>query len=64
MDLFRPKGFASVRRPTDNNQNNGRVINTPRYSEYGGLASAKKTHQGNETSSVYVAKPGDGKKVI
>jgi hypothetical protein len=64
MDLFRPKGFASVRRPTDNNQNNGRVINAPRFSEYGGLGSAKKLHQGSESSSVYVAKPGDGKKVI
>jgi len=64
MDLFRPKGFASVRRPTDDNQNNGRVINTPRFAEYGGLGSAKKTYQGKDSSSVYVAKPGDGKKVI
>ena len=64
MDLFRPRGFANVRRPTDNNQNNGRVINTPRFSEYGGLSAAKTTYQGKNASYVSVAKPGDGKKVI
>jgi hypothetical protein len=64
MDLFRPRGFANVRRPTDNNQDFGRVINTPRFSEFGGLKSAKTTFQGKDSSSVSVAKPGDGKKVI
>ena len=63
MDLFRPKGFASPRKPTDDNQNNGRVINTPRFSEYGGLSSKKTTHQGKQASSVSVAKAG-GAKII
>ena len=42
MDLFKPRGAASPRKPTDNNQKNGQVINTPRYSEFGGLSSAPK----------------------
>jgi hypothetical protein len=37
MDLFKPRGASSPRRPTDNNQKNGQVINTPRFSQFGGL---------------------------
>jgi hypothetical protein len=42
MDLFKPKGAASPRRPTDNNQMNGQICNTPRFSQFGGLNSAGK----------------------
>lgn len=37
MDLFKPRGASAPRNPTDNNQKNGQIINTPRYSEFGGL---------------------------
>jgi len=42
MDLFKPKGAAAPRRPTDNNQQNGQIPNTPRFSQFGGLSSAGK----------------------
>ena len=63
MDLFKPRGASSPRKPTDNKQQNGQVINTPRYAEFGGLDSAR-THKGKQVSSVQLAKPGDGRKVI
>ena len=63
MDLFKPRGASSPRKPTDNNQKFGPMINTPRYAELGGLKGAV-THKGAQASSVSVAKPGDGKKVI
>ena len=31
MDLFKPRGANNPRRPTDNNQQNGVVTNTPRF---------------------------------
>lgn len=63
MDLFKPRGASSPRKPTDNKQQNGQVINTPRYAEFGGLDRAR-THQGKNASYVQLAKPGDGRKVI
>jgi hypothetical protein len=61
MDLFKPRGANSPRRPTDNNQQNGVVTNTPRYSQFGGLNSPTATGPKNK---MQVQKPGDGKKVI
>ena len=61
MDLFKPRGASSPRRPTDNNQKNGQVINTPRYSEFGGLHSAAKAGFKNMMTTSH---PGDTKKVI
>jgi len=60
MDLFKPRGAAAPRRPTDNNQKNGVVVNTPRYAELGGLSGASKVAK----NSMAVQKPGDGKRVI
>lgn len=64
MELFKPRGASAVRKPTDNNQNFGQMINTPRFAEFGGLTSQKATHQGKESSAVKLSKPGDGRKVI
>ena len=61
MDLFKPRGAASPRRPTDNNQKNGQVINTPRFSQFGGLSSAAK---GGYKNMMNLSHPGDTKKVI
>ena len=60
MDLFKPRGSSTPRRPTDNNQQNGLVINTPRFSQFGGLNSASKVGK----AGMQVKKPGDGKRVI
>ena len=61
MDLFKPRGAAAPRKPTDNNQQNGVVTNTPRFSQLGGLDSPNATGPKNK---MQVQKPGDGKKVI
>jgi len=61
MDLFKPRGANQARRPTDNNQQNGVVTNTPRFTPFGGLDSAAKIGSKNK---MQVQKPGDGKKVI
>lgn len=42
MDLFKPRGASQPRRPTDNNQQNGQIRNTPRFSQLGGLDGANK----------------------
>ena len=61
MDLFKPRGANSPRRPTDNNQQNGQIVNTPRFSEFGGLKNAAAAGGKNK---MQVQKPGDGKRVI
>ncbi len=61
MDLFKPRGAAHVRRPTDNNQMNGQVVNTPRFAEMGGLSGAAKAGSKNKMA---IKPPGDGKRVI
>lgn len=61
MDLFKPRGAASVRRPTDNNQQNGQIINTPRFAAMGGLNGAAKIGSKNKMG---IVPPGDGKRVI
>ena len=61
MDLFKPRGASAPRRPTDNNQQNGQVVNTPRYSEFGGISGSNKTGAKNKMT---LSKPGDGKRVI
>ena len=61
MDLFKPRGANTPRKPTDNNQQNGVVTNTPRFSQLGGLDQPNAIGAKNK---MQVQKPGDGKKVI
>jgi hypothetical protein len=60
MELFKPRGTAAPRRPTDNNQRNGTITNTPRFSQLGGLTNPAKVGK----TGMAVQKPADGKKVI
>jgi hypothetical protein len=60
MEMFKPKGALQPRRPTDNSQNNGQIVNTPRFSEMGGLSNAAKAGSKNKMT---MSKPGDTKKV-
>jgi hypothetical protein len=60
MDLFKPRGAAAPRRPTDNNQQNGVITNTPRFAQFGGLSAPAKIGK----MGMAVVKPADGKKVI
>ena len=61
MELFKPRGAASPRRPTDNNQKNGQIVNTPRFSQFGGLDGISK---GGSKNQMTTSRPGDTKKVI
>jgi len=60
LELFKPRVASSPRKPTDNNQQNGVITNTPRFSQLGGLSAPNKVGK----SGMAVQKPGDGKKVI
>ena len=60
MDLFKPRGASAPRRPTDDRQENGQMINTPRYARLGGLD--KPSHLSK--NKMAVQKPADGKRVI
>lgn len=61
MDVFKPRGASQPRKPTTDQQNNGRIINPPRYDRLGGLTGAGKIGSKNALS---IKPPGDGKKVI
>jgi len=61
MDLFKPRGAASIRRPLDDKQDNGQIHNPPRFARYGGLDGGAKAGPKNKMN---LGKPGDGKKVI
>ena len=59
MELFKPRA-GTIRRPTDNQQQNGQITNPPRYEQFGGLNSSNKVTKNRMTLS----KPGDTKRVI
>ena len=61
MDIFKPRGAQTIRNPVTDQQNNGRIINTPRYDRMGGLSAPKKIGAKN---SLTIKPPGDGSKVI
>jgi len=60
MDLFKPRGASTPRRPTDDRQENGQMINTPRYARLGGLDKPSDLSK----NKMAVQKPADGKRVI
>jgi len=60
MDLFKPRGASAPRRPTDDRQENGQMINTPRYARLGGLDKPSDLSK----NKMGVQKPADGKRVI
>lgn len=61
MDLFKPRGASNPRSPITDKQQNGQVVNTPRYEQFGGLSNASK---GGSKNQMNIKPPGDGKKVI
>lgn len=60
MDLYRPRGSLSIRKPTSDQQQNGVITNPPRFARLGGLSGASKVGK----TGMKVQKPADGKKVI
>lgn len=61
MELFKPKALGSARRPTDDNQAHGNIVDQPRYARFGGLKNGAAIGTKNKMA---VQKPGDGKRVI
>ena len=57
INLFRPKNYPT-RRPTDAKQENGAVVNPPRFMQVGGASSASKAHFKN---TLNLRKPGGTK---
>ena len=60
-DLFKPRGSQTIRQPTSDQQQNGRIVNPPRFAHFGGLSSAKKAMSKNNMT---IKPPGDGQKII
>ena len=60
MDLFKPRGASAPRRPTDDRQENGQIVNTPRFARFGGLDKPSDLSK----NKMAVHKPADGKRVI
>jgi hypothetical protein len=60
-ELFKPRGAAKIRQPTTDQQQNGQVVNPPRFAHLGGLSGVSKTSGKNKFQ---IKKPGDGQKVI
>lgn len=49
---------AGLRKPTDQQKENGQIINTPRFAEHGGLDKPARIAQKNP---FHISKPGGGR---
>ena len=56
-DYLKPSA-RGIRDPKSNHQNNGRIVNPPRFAQIGGLSSSGKAFTRNDKS---IHKPGDTK---
>jgi len=61
MDLFKPRGAQTIRRPLDDKKENGQIVNPHRFSKFGGFSDASK---GGSKNNMNLSNPGDTKKVI
>ena len=57
MDLFKPRAASAPRRPTDDNQFYGNIVNQPRFDRFGGLKNATSL---KGKTRLQVQRPGDG----
>lgn len=55
--LFQPNEGVSIRNPTSNQQENGNIVNPPRFAEFGGLSSG--AARGIMRNGMKVQKPGN-----
>jgi hypothetical protein len=60
--LFRPSDNLDVRSPTSNQQENGNIVNPPRFSEFGGLSSA--SARGLKKNDKGIRMPGSTQKKV
>lgn len=54
--LFRPNDGIDVRSPTSNKQENGNIVNPPRYAQFGGLSSG--SPRGVKRNDMTISAPG------
>jgi len=64
MDLFKPRGSTTIRKPTDNNTQNGQMFNPPRFSQFGGGKDGTAINSQMYRNKMSLEKPGGTKKVI
>ena len=64
MDILKPRGSLPIRKPTDNNMQNGQVFNPPRFSQIGGGKDGTAINSQLTRNKMSLAKPGGTKKVI
>ncbi len=64
MEIFKPKGNPSIRKPTDNNMQNGQIFNPPRFSEFGGGVNGTDINTRMRKNKMTIDKPGGTRKVI
>jgi hypothetical protein len=64
MDLFKPRGATPIRKPTDNNMQNGQMFNPPRYSQFGGGKDGTAIGSTAYKNKMTLEKPGGTRKVI
>jgi hypothetical protein len=64
VDIFKPKGNPSIRKPTDNSMQNGQVFNPPRYSQFGGGKDGTAVGKRMYKNKMTLEKPGGTRKVV
>jgi hypothetical protein len=64
MDIFKPRGATTIRKPTDNNNQNGQVFNPCRFSQFGGGKDGTAIASRMFRNKMSLEKPGGTKKVI
>ena len=64
MDILKPRGSLPIRKPTDNNMQNGQMFNPPRFSQFGGGKDGSAINNQMYKHKMSLEKPGGTKKVI
>jgi hypothetical protein len=64
MDILKPRGSLPIRKPTDNNMQNGQMFNPPRFSQFGGGKDGSAINNQMYKNKMSLEKPGGTKKVI
>jgi hypothetical protein len=64
MEILKPRGSLPIRKPTDNNMQNGQIFNPPRFSQMGGGKDGTGINSQMYKNKMGLEKPGGTKKVI
>ena len=64
MDIFKPRGSTPIRKPTDNNMQNGQIFNPPRFAQFGGGSDGTAINKRAYVNKMKLEKPGGTRKVV